>query len=76
LGGLGDWAVKPANAPNVSSLARQQFHQLACDLLDGVVAKPALMLVILGVANKTVALDTDSVTAFGPCYSATGTRAL
>ena len=76
LGGLGDYAFKPANAPNVSNLAWQQFHQFARHVLDGVVGKSALILLILGIADKTVALDTDSLTESGPCHIAGGTIAV
>ena len=65
LGRLEDCAFK--------HLERQGFHHLACNALDGVVAESALILLILGVADKTVALHTDSVTESGPCHIAGGT---
>jgi hypothetical protein len=54
----------------------QQFHLRARGALDAIVAKSVFILLKLGIADKSAAIETDIVAEFAPRLFAAGTLAV
>ena len=64
------------NALNAANAGASRFHLLARDALDVLVAKSALILLILGIAIKAAGTATNVVAEFVPLHSAAGAHTI